>query len=132
MLKSIDIRKKCWYNYKKSAIYAEKLFYLNTSEKNYFQKEKPAGKIPAGWEKRKIMLKPQLEEELKKANKAMEEQKKAFIALAEVKKRTDKEEIRQFLTDFFKWEENSIIIGFDPDEVNYYLWLSEEPERKKA
>ena len=78
------------------------------------------------------MLKPQLEEELKKVNSAMEEQKKAFIALAEVKKRTDNEEIRQFLTDFFKWEENSIIIGFDPDEVNYYLWLSEEPERKKA
>ena len=61
----------------------------------------------------------------------MEEQKKAFIALAEVKKRTDKEEIRQFLTDFFKWEENSII-GFNSDEVNYFLWLSEEPDRKKA
>ena len=77
------------------------------------------------------MLKPQLEEELKKVNSAMEEQKKAFVALAEVKKRTDKEEIRQFLTDFFKWEENSII-GFNSDEVNYFLWLSEEPERKKA
>lgn len=77
------------------------------------------------------MLKPQLEEELKKVNSAMEEQKKAFVALAEVKKRTDKEEIRQFLTDFFKWEDDACK-GFDPDEVNYFLWLSEEPERKKA
>ena len=77
------------------------------------------------------MLKPQLEEELKKVNSAMEEQKKAFVALAEVKKRTDKEEIRQFLTDFFVWQNNKVM-GFDPDEVNYFLWLSEEPERKKA
>lgn len=51
--------------------------------------------------------------------------------MAEVKKRTDKEEIQQFLTDFFKWEDNACK-GFDPDEVNYFLWLSEEPERKKA
>ena len=77
------------------------------------------------------MLKSQLEEELKKANSAMEEQKKAFIALAEVRKRTDSEEIRQFLTDFFVWQENACK-RWDPDEVNYYLWLSEEPDRKKA
>lgn len=77
------------------------------------------------------MLKPQLEEELKKVNSAMEEQKKAFVALAEVKKRTDKEEIRQFLTDFFKWNGDAVA-GYDEKEVNYYLWLSEEPERKKA
>lgn len=77
------------------------------------------------------MLKPQLEEELKKVNSAMEEQKKAFVALAEVRKRTDNEEIRQFLTDFFVWQDNNVM-GFNSDEVNYYLWLSEEPERKKA
>ena len=77
------------------------------------------------------MLKPQLEEELKKVNSAMEEQKKAFVALAEVRKRTDSEEIRQFLTDFFVWQDNNVM-GFNSDEVNYYLWLSEEPERKKA
>lgn len=61
----------------------------------------------------------------------MEEQKKAFVALAEVKKRTDKEEIRQFLKVFFKWDGNAVA-GYDEEEVNYYLWLSEEPERKKA
>ena len=41
------------------------------------------------------------------------------------------EEIRQFLTDFFKWNGNAVA-GYDEEEVNYYLWLSEEPERKKA
>ena len=77
------------------------------------------------------MLKPQHKEELKKVNSAKKKKKKAFIALAEVRKRTDSEEIRQFLTDFFKWNGNAVA-GYDEEEVNYYLWLSEEPERKKA
>lgn len=85
------------------------------------------------------MLKSQLEEELKKTKelleelkKLMAERKREFLAMGEAMRRTKNEEIITFLTNFFEYDENGCITGFNRSEIDYYCWLSEEPERKKA
>lgn len=95
------------------------------------------------------MLKSELEEELKKASAENERTKRAFLAVREIIRRASNnlieiplnEEARtayqngiiDILSSLFELDQQSgSVIGFNTSEIDYYIWLSEEPERKKA